>query len=250
MPQASDLEKIFWKSIWKIKVPGKIKHFIWKACSNSLPTEDNLLKRKLLQEAVCYLCPNDIEDVLHALWGCDRLKKVWVVDFSWVDKSRVLLGSFSDLLKMIQGRPHTVALFAATTWSIWYHRNKTHLNEASLPLEKISSFGRDYIQDFKSLVRIPPCSRRRVSKKWCPPASDCWKINFDDAMFGESDEAGIRVVIRNSKVKLWLPYPRRLRSHLLWIFWNCLLPSELCSPSKQVLQNLFLKGMLSSWSSP
>ena len=30
-PQVLDSQKTFWKSIWKMKVPGKIKHFLWKA---------------------------------------------------------------------------------------------------------------------------------------------------------------------------------------------------------------------------
>ena len=43
-----------------------------------------------------------------------------------------------------------------------------------------------------ALVRIAP-------RRWCPPVDDVWKINFDGAMFGESDEAGIGVVIRDSR---------------------------------------------------
>ena len=43
-PQVSDSMKNFWKSIWKLKVLGKIKHFLWKACTNSLPIKENLLK--------------------------------------------------------------------------------------------------------------------------------------------------------------------------------------------------------------
>ena len=35
-----------WSGIWKLKVPGKIKHFLWRACTNCLPTKENLLKRK------------------------------------------------------------------------------------------------------------------------------------------------------------------------------------------------------------
>ena len=31
-----------WKMIWKMNVPPKIKTFIWRACSNILPTRDNL----------------------------------------------------------------------------------------------------------------------------------------------------------------------------------------------------------------
>lgn len=52
---------------------------------------------------------------------------------------------------------------------------------------------------FQNHASIPPCSRPKVSQKWCPPTLDCWKINFDSAMYGEFDEASIEVVIRNSK---------------------------------------------------
>ena len=37
----------FWSSIWKLQVLGKLKHFLWKACTNSLPTIINLMKRRV-----------------------------------------------------------------------------------------------------------------------------------------------------------------------------------------------------------
>ena len=40
-------DRMFWKKLWKIQVPGKIKHFLWRACTNSLATKDNLVKRKI-----------------------------------------------------------------------------------------------------------------------------------------------------------------------------------------------------------
>nr|POE64187.1 putative ribonuclease h protein [Quercus suber] len=160
--QVSNVEKSFWTSIWKIKVPGKIKHFIWKACSNSLPTKENLMKLKILQEAVCQRCSDGGEDVLHSLWSCDKLQAVGEKDFGWAVRSGISLNSFFELLKLIQSKPYSVALFVATAWSVWYHRNKTHLNETTLPFEKITDFARDYIRDFKMLISIPPCSRPTV----------------------------------------------------------------------------------------
>lgn len=37
-----------WYRIWKLKLPGKIIHFLWRACSDCLPTKVNLMKRKIV----------------------------------------------------------------------------------------------------------------------------------------------------------------------------------------------------------
>ena len=50
---ADSEDKVFWKNLWKIQVPEKIKHFLWRACTNSLALKDNLLKRKILLDAAC-----------------------------------------------------------------------------------------------------------------------------------------------------------------------------------------------------
>ena len=65
------------RNFWKLKVLGKIKHFLWKSCTNSFPTKVNLLKRTILQEDVCHLCSKNLEDVFHALWGCEKVHQVW-----------------------------------------------------------------------------------------------------------------------------------------------------------------------------
>ena len=62
------------------------------------------------------------------------------MEFGWVHGSRVRWSSFSELLKFIQTKPHLVALFAATARSIWYHRNKLRLDEASILLGQIVGF--------------------------------------------------------------------------------------------------------------
>uniref|UniRef100_A0A7N2L4N4 RNase H type-1 domain-containing protein n=1 Tax=Quercus lobata TaxID=97700 RepID=A0A7N2L4N4_QUELO len=110
--------KRFWKGIWKLKTPGKIKHFLWKSYTNSLHTRENLLKRTILHDPLCHLCAKEPENVLHAL------------------DSKVSRG------------------------------------------------------------------RSTVKKKWSPPVLDSFKTNFDGAMFNESDDVGIVVVILNSAGKV------------------------------------------------
>ena len=59
--------KAFWRRLWKMKVPNKIKKFLWHACSEALPTRCNLLWRKVLDDSTCPRCGIESESTLHAL---------------------------------------------------------------------------------------------------------------------------------------------------------------------------------------
>ena len=45
-----------WSRLWKAAVPSKIKIFSWRACLNILPTQDNLIQRRVMESARCCLC--------------------------------------------------------------------------------------------------------------------------------------------------------------------------------------------------
>ena len=101
----STATKDLWSGIWKLKVPGKIKHFLWRACTNCLPTKANLVKRKIVTNSICHRCGRCEETTMHALWSCEAIKLVWCNDFSWVNKceaTRGILGS--------SGSPHVAPL--------------------------------------------------------------------------------------------------------------------------------------------
>ena len=41
-PSNSQNISVFWKTLWRLKVPSKIRYFAWRACKNILPTKSNL----------------------------------------------------------------------------------------------------------------------------------------------------------------------------------------------------------------
>ena len=43
LEEPPDYEKGLWKVVWNLDSPNKVKHLIWKACKNSLPTKGNLV---------------------------------------------------------------------------------------------------------------------------------------------------------------------------------------------------------------
>lgn len=129
---------------------GKIKHFLWRACSDALPTKSNFVKRRILEEAACQFCAKEPETISHTLWECELLHHVWSTRFNWVDRSQISRGAFSEIVEMIQTKPHFLDLFTTTAWSIWCRRNKARLNEPVMPLQKVATEAHHYLVTYRS----------------------------------------------------------------------------------------------------
>ena len=57
----------FWKKIWGLKVPNKVKHFVWRARNEALPSKKNLFHRNVTKSAICGGWHSELEDTIHAL---------------------------------------------------------------------------------------------------------------------------------------------------------------------------------------
>ena len=50
-----DNQRKFWKGLWQLRVPNKIKLFVWTACNDALPTMGNLHRRHIAPSDHCNL---------------------------------------------------------------------------------------------------------------------------------------------------------------------------------------------------
>ena len=65
--------KLFWKKVWSVRVPHKVRQFLWRACTESLPTMVNMQRRCIVPTAQCSFYHFEDEDVRHVLWSCPGL---------------------------------------------------------------------------------------------------------------------------------------------------------------------------------
>ncbi|XP_050258814.1 uncharacterized protein LOC126703786 [Quercus robur] len=72
-----------------------------------------------------------------------------------------------------------------------------HFNEPSLPLDNLLDAAKVSLAEFESNLNIRPEKPKTVVQHWKPPMQDTYKVNYDDACFTKTDEAGIGVVVRN-----------------------------------------------------
>ena len=66
-----------WKLVWGLRIPNKVKNFIWRSCKDAIPVKKNLKKRQILQDESCDHCHQVSETVLHAIWECPTLTPIW-----------------------------------------------------------------------------------------------------------------------------------------------------------------------------
>ena len=101
----------------------------------------------------------------------------------------------------MQEHPKLFPLFAVTASTVWHRRNKSRLQTATMPLDRLAVFAKNYMQNYVDRIGqpVPHVRKSATTVCWRPPCENWVKINFDGALFGESESAGIGVVIRNSE---------------------------------------------------
>jgi len=76
-PMNSNQNDGVWKLIWALSVPNKVKNFVWRSCRDALLIKYNLRRCQILMDDACDHCQSSIETVLHAVWDCPKISRVW-----------------------------------------------------------------------------------------------------------------------------------------------------------------------------
>ncbi|KAK4428034.1 putative ribonuclease H protein [Sesamum alatum] len=59
--------KDFWRSLWGMKIPPRVRIFIWRACNGAFPTLEKLARRRIEIETQCPFCVEPVESLMHLL---------------------------------------------------------------------------------------------------------------------------------------------------------------------------------------
>ena len=77
-----------------MQIPNKIKHFCWRACTESLPTLANLHPCKVVNFPLCSNYGKASKIALHALWDCNKAQCCWGLGFNKLRSQHLDLGYF------------------------------------------------------------------------------------------------------------------------------------------------------------
>ena len=75
--------------------------FLWRTCSNILPTRDNLFRRKIQIDSTCELCRQTRETCAHLPWECPFARNVWAMMKGRVQKCSNEVHDFFHLFRYL-----------------------------------------------------------------------------------------------------------------------------------------------------
>ncbi|XP_030494627.2 uncharacterized protein LOC115710402 [Cannabis sativa] len=170
----------FWKKLWKLPVPSKVHHFLWKACSGCLPTKVD----------------------------CSFSRSCWAL--SAINQSDAgVHAEFCDwFFGILATGSEVVASEAAMLcWSIWNTRNEVQWqNKNRIALEVVRSarhvLGQWKITKFESPNALFATGDTTNSNCLRKPDVFTVKVNVDGATFEAHQKFGFGCVARDSHGKL------------------------------------------------
>lgn len=155
-----------WKSLWKLKLPPKIIHFIWRACSESLPLGVELARRKIIMSPSCQRCNAPMETLMHVLTQCRGMDGIWKSQpFNLPNiNPQDSMWTFFHLLRF--SLDEDVFLLALVVcWKCWEIRNKDmHRSLLAIPPD-IVLWSQRYLEAYKSAQTVQPPPPERTEQR-------------------------------------------------------------------------------------
>lgn len=73
----TDNFSVCWKRLWALKIPSKVKHFMWRAITGCLPAKTQLQQKHVNVDVVCPMCNHAPESIAHILLNCSFARECW-----------------------------------------------------------------------------------------------------------------------------------------------------------------------------
>ena len=140
-----------WKGIWNLQVPQKVKHMLWSAANEVIPTLYNLMCRNVVKSTYCPNCKDACEDTICALWGCQMLVVIWGANEELKRLIKYKFHAFADFLELVflMKDRIDVNLLAITLWLIWNKRTNDRVGSTFLDFHLIQAKVEILFQDFQ-----------------------------------------------------------------------------------------------------
>ncbi|MBA0655204.1 hypothetical protein Goklo_007711, partial [Gossypium klotzschianum] len=188
----------FYRNLWLLNLPLKVKILVWKISWNYIPTRVNLNCRRLLNNVTCVGCGNAAESANHIFRECPVTRTVWE-ELLFPELLQVHHMDFVQWLTWVfeQNSTNRRRIFCCALWAIWGERNRRVHEKTNRSGKETAYFVKRYISELNEIGAKTPQVRLR-GWEWKYPLVQFVKVNFDAAFDGNSRQSAVGIVARDS----------------------------------------------------
>ncbi|KAK1361719.1 hypothetical protein POM88_046193 [Heracleum sosnowskyi] len=193
--------KSWWNYVWKMKVPLKVKHFIWRVSHSWLPVNFELSRRNIPVMKFCQMCGIcDIEDISHSLWRCPSISHMWKLAglkaYITNNPDRHPLNFMNRLMEIYE---EDFNFFAIVSWQIWSIINR-YMHGYSVPRDDdVLEWCYSFLKDYQMAKYFEKRSVPKSNCRWRLPSVGEFKINVNAAVGKTNGGTGLGAIIRDDK---------------------------------------------------
>ncbi|KAA3474107.1 Zinc finger, CCHC-type [Gossypium australe] len=203
--------KNFYRKLWNLQIPSKIRITIWRLSWDFISTLKNLKARRVVHDCLCPRCRSAEEDSNHVFRQCPTAIELWKsLNFLWVIRSNI-----TDLWNWLtwvfaRGSSNQCRIFCCAVWMLWIYRNKLVHEGKTTTGEELSQRIMNYIEEIDSsnerkhnFGSVNQQSQARRETKAT--------IFFDAAFDSKNSKLASGLVVRG-EINDWLASETRIRN--------------------------------------
>ncbi|PRQ37083.1 putative ribonuclease H-like domain, reverse transcriptase zinc-binding domain-containing protein [Rosa chinensis] len=200
----------YWRHLWKLKIPPKMSHFLWRCSTGYMPCKSALFLRRIITDPTCSRCQQSSETPLHATGLCPVSVAVLEKASFYTKLSQGTWDNFSSFLEdaMRQLTVDEIKLLVVLLWCNWKERNAVQFGEVARPAQVIYDIGASIwggiIQESNHNYGQLGMHANDVEDRgrWVPPMHGSLKLNCDASVMANGGQVGIGWICRNSEGRL------------------------------------------------
>lgn len=197
-------DKLFWKKLWSLNLPGKVINLVWRACRQVLPTAQALRKKAVNVSPMCTWCHLQEEDNMHVLFKCDIAKEVWVkVGLAAIIQPMLTDNVMTFLERVFQHCSRDqCGMVGMVCWNLWQRRNNWVWNRSNASSFGIQSKAYSMLYEWNRAKEEEPRNNNQQqisSRRWSKPPERWIKINTDAACNQNMGRMGVGCIIRDDQ---------------------------------------------------
>ncbi|CAN1296474.1 Putative ribonuclease H protein At1g65750 [Linum perenne] len=193
-----------WKWLWQLKIPSKVKLFLWRGCCNILPTRMNLYRRSCCDSSRCLGCNEQDESTEHMLLSCRKIGEFWreAAPFAReVEEGESFMQWLMRSKDNLQP-PHVIKLICCC-WFIWKQRNDLVFRNNQLDRNSMIRRMESEVALWNSVVisaaTINPDSGTINNPSVPLPTNVSWTIQCDGSFQEGIQKAGVGIILFDSE---------------------------------------------------